>query len=336
MNAGETDFIPRKNFGALFEPENTVLSGAGQDPNRDDGAEGFLEYAEALGEACYPILFMTYAGLTPPVDKSADWGTVEDILKWGKRLKGFLDATGRKDVYPQVGMSMVGGKDSGAGRDDEVAAGYFDSHIDAYIEAMKGLGRPVYLRIGYECEGSWNGYQPETYKAAWIRITKRIREAGIPVATVWCVAGGSSGTTEVEPLMAYYPGDEWVDWWAIDIFSPEEIDAPLTQAFCEEAGRRGKPVMIGEATPRYVGVHDGERSWDNWFGPFFDLIRRQPEIKAISYINWDWDYWADTLGYPFHGWKDSRIQKNPVVLERFREEMKSPLYSHSQQYVEAN
>jgi hypothetical protein len=25
-----------------------------------------------------------------------------------------------------------------------------------------------------------------------------------------------------------------------------------------------KPVMIGEATPRYVGVTDGEASWNQW------------------------------------------------------------------------
>ena len=323
--ASEPDHLLRRDFGALLEPTGKVINGAGQ----DSGGQGFREFAEALGDSRYPSLFMTYTGLTPPVDDSSPWGTAGSIRNWGAELKKTLDDLGRPDVIPQIGLSMVGGRDSGAGRDGEVARGDFDHHIEALVEALTELARPAFIRIGYECEGSWNGYQPETYKEAFIRITRAIRAADLPVATVWCVAGGSSGTTEVDTLMPFYPGDEWVDWWSIDIFSADEIDAPLTAAFCETAGRHNKPVMIGETTPRYVGVLDGQASWDAWFGPFFALVRRQPEIKAISYINWDWEYWSNELGFSWHDWKDARIQNDPYVLKHYRSEMDSPLYLHS-------
>ncbi|WP_324725981.1 hypothetical protein [Actomonas aquatica] len=86
--------------------------------------------------------------------------------------------------------------------------------------------------------------------------------------------------------------------------------------------------MIGEATPRYIGVTDGESDWAAWFAPYFALLHRQPEIKASSYINWDWSHWSQTLGFDWHDWGDARVQKNPLILERMRAEMSSPLYQH--------
>ena len=40
--------------------------------------------------------------------------------------------------------------------------------------------------------------------------------------------------------------------------------------------------MIGESTPRYVGVADGEQSWNNWYKPYFDMIYSSPQIQAVE------------------------------------------------------
>ncbi|RME69635.1 MAG: hypothetical protein D6781_08185 [Verrucomicrobia bacterium] len=325
MMATAGEFAPRKNFGARLEPVDQVYNGGGQD------AQGFHEFAGALGADRHPILYMTYVGLTPSVEDGGTAGTPEGIRAWGEELGETLAALPFREVMPQIGLSMVGGRDSGAGRDHEVAAGVFDANIEAFVEAVAALGRPALVRIGYECEGAWNGYKPDSYRAAFIRVTQALRERGLPVATVWCVAGGSSGTREVEALMSWYPGDEWVDWWSIDIFSREEIDAPLTAAFCERAGAHGKPVLIGESTPRYVGVLDGRASWEAWFEPFFALVRRQPEIKGICYINWEWREWSERLGFPWHDWGDARIERNAHVREAYRGEMALPLYRHARE-----
>ena len=41
--------------------------------------------------------------------------------------------------------------------------------------------------------------------------------------------------------------------------------------------------MLGESTPRYTGVTQGETSWDDWFQPYFyDLINNKANgIKAF-------------------------------------------------------
>jgi hypothetical protein len=90
------------------------------------------------------------------------------------------------------------------------------------------------------------------------------------------------------------------------------------------ADQHGKPMMIGESTPRHVGVGNGQQSWDSWFKPFFDLIHSRKEIKAFNYIDWNWashPQWSD--------WGDARIETNDVVGAHYRDEMKVGLYLHS-------
>jgi hypothetical protein len=87
--------------------------------------------------------------------------------------------------------------------------------------------------------------------------------------------------------------------------------------------------MIGEATPRYVGTLDGKASWGKWFKPFFELLYGHPQIKAICYINWDWVYWSNKLGFQWHDWKDARIEKNETVNQGYIQELKKPIFIHS-------
>ncbi|MDQ8199765.1 hypothetical protein QEH56_16500 [Pelagicoccus enzymogenes] len=308
-------YVERKNFGALYEPLDRVLHGGGQDP------AGFLEYADALGEDRYPVLWMTYIGLEHPP---------EHILDWGKGVKRDLDAIGRDDLMPQIGLSMTGGNDDGSGLDALVARGDYDAQIEAFCEALAFIGRDSFVRIGYEFEGSWNNYSEAGFVGSWKRITTAMRERDLPVATVWCSGGGSAGPRPIEEVMAFYPGDEWVDWWGVDVFSPGEIGMDWITDFCELSGEHGKPVMLGEVTPRHVGVLDGQKDWDEWFGPFFERIRSQPEIKAFCYINWEWDYWSRKLGFQWHDWGDARLQMNETVLEAYRMELDRSLYEHSE------
>ena len=82
--------------------------------------------------------------------------------------------------------------------------------------------------------------------------------------------------------------------------------------------------MIGESTPRGVGVHGGEQAWTQWFVPYFSLIRSQSCVKAFCYISWDWSQypvWSD--------WGDARIWANQIVLGHYQRELADPLYQHA-------
>ncbi|MEO0472487.1 MAG: glycosyl hydrolase [Bacteroidota bacterium] len=306
------NFVPRKNYQARLEPADGVLHGAGQD------FDSFIKYTEVLGKKHYPVIYMDYIGLIKEDD---------GVQKWGEKLKAEL-AQMPADVMPQIGLNLTAGNDDGSGQDSLVASGAYDPAINVFVEALQSLGRPAFVRIGYEFEGSWNGYTPSTYVAVFKRITDAMRAAKVNAATVWCAAGGSAGFIPLDSLAQYYPGDEYVDWWGIDVFSPEEITHPRLIEFLEWADEHQKPVMLGECTPRYVGVMDGKVSWDKWFGPFFNLIEQRPQIKAFCYINWDWVYWSDELGFQWHDWKDARIELDEYVSMAYQAEMKKPFYIH--------
>ncbi|WP_199598527.1 glycosyl hydrolase [Gelidibacter salicanalis] len=289
-------------YNAKYEPETGIYHGAGQD------IDGFKDYMNAVGKELTPVIYMTYVNINQDI---------EGITKWGEKLRKDLESL-PEGLIPQIGLAFTGGKDKGAGRDKDVAEGKLDNQLKEFYKQLLKLDRPTYTRIGYEFEGDWNGYTPKYYRAVFKKIFNDFKIQNIKSATVWCSGGGSANFMNHEELMEFYPGDSYVDWWGIDIFSPDEFSNPALKAFFELAEDHKKPVMIGEATPRYVGVSEGKKSWDNWFKPYFEMLNDNPGIKAFCYINWDWAYWSDKIGFQWHDWKDARIETNAIVLDAYK------------------
>lgn len=292
-------FQSRVEFGAVGEPSATVLHGAGQD------AQSFADYSALfVDQHTKPALYMAYLGLR---------GLRSERLR---ALARELETFAHPKTALQLGLSMTHDGQPENHYEHEVAAGLHDAALEELCAFLASLRRQIYVRIGYEANGPWNGYAPETYVAAFRHVAARLRAAVPGVAIVWCIEGGF-----LDNYHPYDPGDEWADWWSIDLFSTVHLQTAAK--FLEEATERKKPVMIGECTPRRVGVEEGEESWSRWFAPFFALIRDHGVIKAFCYINWNW------AGYPqWQDWGNARIQDHSAVLQAFREEMRSPLYVH--------
>ena len=151
---------------------------------QDLGAVGGLEqYNEG-----YCDHFQTPAGITVYLGLGgSDTDKVSglyDIDNWGS---GDCCA----NLYPQserfnnsmiaVGLAIVG-------NETDIASGKYDRKLDIIGEWFKKLApRPVFLRIGYEFDGTdWNHYVPETYIPAYKHIKDHFDAAGIHnVAYVW-------------------------------------------------------------------------------------------------------------------------------------------------------
>ena len=284
-------------FGAKFEPpDSRVLHGAGQSP------DAFRRYWDAL-PGTQPAVFMIYFG-------------AHKLDSVQKQLDRYFD--NYPLLIPQIGLSFAGEGPHGRAQ-DRLVKGEFDSGLRRMARALRDTNRPVFLRPGYEFNGNWNGYDPDVYVEAFKRIHRLFKEEKADnVAFIWCYASGGN-----QYFMRWYPGDEYVDWWGIDIFMPREIISRPTLRFLDAAIEHKKPVMICESTPRNIGVLDGEKSWRLWFEPYFELVRSRNEIKGFCYINWDWanyERWSN--------WGDARIEVNEEVLERYREEMRKPTYIH--------
>jgi len=296
------EFVPRNNYEALLEPKDQVIHGVGQ------SKDAHLNYWNVMLENQKPSVIMTYIGLKG-ISSS-----------WSLSLKNEILSYQPNFIIPQIGLSMTSDGTPSAHYEGDVAAGLMDTEIDALIEGLRLLATPAYLRIGYEFNGlSWNGYQPATYKQAFIRITQKIRAAGLEVATVWDAAVGGNSN-----YMPYYPGDDVVDWWGINPFTVADISHSTLTNFLKDANLHQKPVLIGESTPQKVGVLQGEISWNKWFVPYFNLIHTNAGLKMSCYINWNWaiyPQWAD--------WGDCRLEMNSVVANHYNDEMKLPAYLHA-------
>ena len=292
---------PRNNYGGLLELDDVVLHGAGQSP------DAFESYFELMPEDDKPIIYMYYVRLSEL-----------DNTTWVDRLKRELEKYHSQFLIPQIGVSMSPGDDPDANYEQDVADGLYDAQIANLVQGLNDLGRPAYLRIGYEFNGiAWNGYEPGPYKEAFKRITDAIRAEDLEVATVWCAAVG--GGTDVNYLN-YYPGDEYVDWWGIDLFSASHFSEPMTAEFMVDADEYNKPVMIGETTPRYIGADDDE-DWEDWFKLYFDFIEDNPGIKAVCYINWNWaeyEQWED--------WGNAQLSQNDFVRVNYVHKLRKSFY----------
>lgn len=298
---GQQSIAKRIFFKATLEPNTTVLSGAGQSP------AAFRNYVKEMGNDCAPILYMDYASLCNT-----------DFEAWVEKRKELLkDYTGM--VIPQIGLSMTNDGAPDQHYEGSVADGLYDDQLKEMAMAFRKFNTPIFLRVGYEFNGRWNGYEADSFIKAFRKVVDVMRTDGpSSTAIVWCFATDGSAD-----FSAFYPGDEYVDWWGIDLFNKEHFSDLKTIAFMDSAMVHRKPVMIGESTPRHVGVLSGQESWNEWFMPYFNFIHAYPHVKAFCYINWDWS------AYPqWKDWGDGRLEANAVVANEFLMEMKKPLYMH--------
>lgn len=166
-----------------------------------------------------------------------------------------------------------------AGRTDDDIAGalgaQYRSNLDTLITTLKGTGRQVFLRVGYEFDGPWNCYNNEFYVQAFRYVKQRIDALGATkVATVWQSAtypqdGNAAYHQDFSNpahLDAFYPGDAYVDWigmstfafdgtwrdyqWATRCNQPSSSSPnALYDALLGFASAHAKPVMIAEAAP---------------------------------------------------------------------------------------
>jgi chitodextrinase len=281
-------YAPRVNFGAKLEPQGALMHGAGQDPT------AFAAYTGVMPAGRQPMVYMYYIvlkGLTST---------------WSDDLRTHLAVYPNAFIIPQIGLTMTDGVTNGVSGSYEaqVAAGAYDQQIANLVTGLQRLATPAYLRIGYEFNGvNWNGYKPATYQQAFIRITNAIRAANLEVATVWD-ASGDAADDGVTDYLDYYPGDQYVDWFGMNMYGVSMFaQDPAITPFFAMAVAHQKPVMLAEESPRPTGAQNGATSWNDWFAQFFAFMQATPVVKQFDYIDWNW------ANYPqWSTWGDARLE----------------------------
>ena len=218
-----------------------------------------------------------------------------------------------------------------------VAKGDCDESLRRLARCLRDLTVPVWLRIGYEFNLSFDPHDPGAYRDLFAHIVGLLRrEEADNVAATWCSAAGSF---QFRDPFDWWPGGEYVDWAAMDLFAPIGFERDETTAFLDRCRNEQKPVMIPESCPFFFdwnrvnpdkpeSFRDGlleiggiDEQWE-WYEALFELIRRRPEIKAVAVIATDW---RDGM-FPFYG--DTRIGSWEGLPELYQAALTEPHFMH--------
>ncbi|MCZ7555983.1 MAG: T9SS type A sorting domain-containing protein [Bacteroidia bacterium] len=301
-----------------------------------DGGEPIAGYLSALNDSTIQPavrgLFFSIPGTRGPAQSL-------------RQLSTFLADADRLGFIPELSLFLV----SDVATDTVIATStQYDAVIDSIITLCKNYGKAMFLRIGGEFNGKgdgWNGggYTPHHYVTMFRKITDMFDARGFrdSIANIWCyypAAANDFDSVDVNGAL-WYPGDEYVDWFGLDLFDPQDFDLALpdydrrgitrkgkSERFLAMARAKGKPVYMSETSAKGMNISadaaDSQADWDAWFAKFWEFIAAHPEIKGYSYINANWPVGA----YP--GWGDARINNSPLLSKWYRDEMKKAKYIH--------
>ncbi|MBV8134552.1 MAG: hypothetical protein JO121_02770 [Deltaproteobacteria bacterium] len=196
----------------------------------------------------------------------------------------------------------------------DASLGMRDPEIVMLLDTIRAARNPVLMRIGYEFNNPSAPYDPSLFIQAFRGIVRRIREAQLDnVATVWNASGAGLGATN---FMRWYPGDDVVDWWGIDLFDRTDLDQPQLAEFLAKAISHRKPVVICEASPVFRDATPGQLRGPKsdleaaaWYQELTRLIGQHAEIQAVAVISVGWRRSPSIL--PGSGWPDIRIRQWP-------------------------
>jgi len=343
VSVASPDMGGKYRYNARFEPpRGRIIHGMGQ------WQDGNAEYLAMLDD---PKLFPAVQLLFAPI---GDWPRPWEwrLEKLGKAMAEDK-AEGR---LPHLDITLKGidsssPRDKGATQersiDHEVASSdRYDSRIRDLARLVRDLRGPVFVRIGGEFSGDWNGYHAYEYPKAYRKVVELFRAEGVDnVAFVWCYEPSGPDDFDVKDARGWrwFPGDDVIDWYGLDVFELDEFvkrpsggrrviagKADNAERFLKMARDHGKPVVIAECSASRVAitpdVEDGRRDWQEWFVPFLEFMANHPEIQAFHYINYDW---RNSAYYKAAGWLDARMTLNSYISQKWIAELRKSKYLHA-------
>lgn len=250
---------------AKFEPVQGCYIGAFIE--RDDRVNGDIEAFEGLTGKKHASYF-TYVGYGKPFPS-----------EWVEKVRA-------RHAAPHIAFEPNNGLDEV--QDNE--------YLRAWAHDAAQARCPIFLRWASEMNGPWTNYSkdPEVYKEKFRLVAKIMREEAPNVAMVW--------TPFAEPqrlIPLYYPGDEWVDWVGVNIYSVYVHDGdPLRKAdqedpiaflrYIYEQYADRKPIHISEyaATVYCKGTSQSTVDWaiEKMHRFYTGLMQEFPRVKAVNWF----------------------------------------------------
>ncbi|QAY66906.1 copper amine oxidase [Paenibacillus protaetiae] len=172
-----------------------------------------------------------------------------------------------------------------------------DNYLRQFAEAAGKSGVPVFIRFASEMNGTWTLYSsdPDSYIDKWRLVYRVLHDKAPNAAMVWTVLN-----VPEKPIESFYPGDAYVDWVGINMYSVKYHDGDIKRPAGQEDPlamldyvynlySRTKPIQISEFGATHYNATDGLSDTGFAAGKisrlYSHLEQLYPRVKAVYYFD---------------------------------------------------
>ncbi|GAA4858371.1 stalk domain-containing protein [Paenibacillus vulneris] len=175
-----------------------------------------------------------------------------------------------------------------------------DAYLRQWARAAKASGIPIFLRYASEMNGDWVVWHgdPAKYIEKFRLVHDVMAEEAPNVAMVW-----SPGDVPAYSMDVYYPGDDYVDWVGVSMYTepyengdPKQANMQATSPierldYLYKTYSDRKPLMISETAVSHY-AHIPQESFTDYgllnLQRLYEIMPlKYPRLKSITYFNVD-------------------------------------------------
>ncbi|MFA4016964.1 MAG: hypothetical protein RUDDFDWM_002076 [Candidatus Fervidibacterota bacterium] len=170
-----------------------------------------------------------------------------------------------------------------------------DEYLRSFARMAGDVEFPIFLRFASEMNGAWTAYfgDPKKYIAKWRLVATVMRNEAPNVVMLW-----APFCMPRENIDDYYPGDEFVDWVGVNIYSVYCHDGdPRRKAYFEDPVEllrhvyktyaQRKPIAIAEYAATHYCYGTKRDTTDFALAKMLRLYNAiASELHRVKMINW--------------------------------------------------
>jgi mannan endo-1,4-beta-mannosidase len=234
------------------------------------------------------------------------------VTAWGEPFAASFART----LY-RHGMSPLVQIDPTLAAVSAIASGADDGYLRSYADSVRDYGHSVIIGFGHEMNATWYswGYTrtpAPAFVAAWRHIVTLFRAQGADNVTwLWTIQADQPGTG---PILAWWPGANYVTWVGIDGFYTKPSDT-FNSVFVPTIDQvrtfTDKPILLSEtAVPRRA----------DQYASIISLLNGLLQYRLLGLVWFDQDesQQATPRGDPAVAGQDWRLEDSPLGQQAFR------------------
>lgn len=210
-------------------------------------------------------------------------------------------------------------------------------HLRNWARDAAKTGIPIFLRFASEMNGDWVPWfgSPTLYKEKWRLMYNIMKEEAPNVAMVWCPNWRPDIPNDTSRnIMAYYPGDEYVDWVGVNFYMWGPVyDSIMNETGISPLSKLGsvynkfpnKPIMICEwaaASREWRGNPPLPKITTDYCinhmqNLYSNLQQYFPRVKGV--------FWFDYDSHLINN-SDFSLTNNSIVLNTYKSLVHNPYF----------